>query len=89
MGKNIFFYCLACIIVARQSTSIRASNVCLINDPLFCQMLMLQPGGVLSKVLCLSQVVSADELRDDEEYEDIMDDMRQEGGKFGEHISVL
>lgn len=44
---------------------------------------MLQPGGVPSKVVCLTQVVTADELRDDEEYEDILEDMRQEGGKFG------
>lgn len=49
----------------------------------FVQRLMLQPGGVPSKVVCLTHVVTADELRDDDEFEDIMDDMRQEGGKFG------
>jgi len=36
-----------------------------------------------TKVVCLTQVVSADELKDDEEYEDIMEDMRLEGGKYG------
>ncbi|KDO79501.1 hypothetical protein CISIN_1g009052mg [Citrus sinensis] len=46
------------------------------------QRLMLQPGSVPSKVVCLTQVVSADELKDDEEYEEILEDMRQEGGKF-------
>jgi len=46
------------------------------------------PGGVAvadamaTTVVCLTQVVTEDELRDDEEYEDIMEDMRQEGGKF-------
>lgn len=46
-------------------------------------MLLQQPGAATSKVVCLTQVVSADELRDDEEYEDIMEDMKQEGEKFG------
>ena len=44
---------------------------------------MLQPGGTPTKIVCLTQVVTADDLGDDEEYEDIMEDMRQEGGKFG------
>ncbi|OAY33943.1 hypothetical protein MANES_13G137500v8 [Manihot esculenta] len=44
------------------------------------QRLMLQP--VPTKVVCLTQVVTADELKDDEEYEDILEDMRTEGGKF-------
>lgn len=36
-----------------------------------------------SNVICLTQVVSADELRDDEEFEEILEDMREECGKFG------
>lgn len=47
------------------------------------QRLMLQPGPVATKVVCLTQVVTPDELKDDEEYEDILEDMRVEGGKFG------
>lgn len=31
------------------------------------------------------KVVSADELRDEEEYKEILEDMREEGGKFGMH----
>ncbi|XP_048128201.1 splicing factor U2af large subunit B-like isoform X5 [Rhodamnia argentea] len=46
------------------------------------QKLMYQPGALATKVVCLTQVVSEDELKDDGEYEDILDDMRQEGGKF-------
>ena len=46
-------------------------------------MLLQPPGTATSKVICLTQVVNANELRDDEEYEDIMEDMRQEGEKFG------
>lgn len=48
-------------------------------------MLLQQPGAgtAATKVVCLTQVVTADELRDDEEYEDIVEDMKQEGIKFG------
>jgi splicing factor U2AF 65 kDa subunit len=34
-------------------------------------------------------VVSADELKDDEEYEDIMEDMRLEAGKYGTACLVM
>ncbi|XP_013622715.1 PREDICTED: LOW QUALITY PROTEIN: splicing factor U2af large subunit A [Brassica oleracea var. oleracea] len=53
------------------------------------QVNMLQPGPVATTVVCLTQVVNEDELRDDEEFEDIMDDMRQEGGKFGALTNVV
>ncbi|PON67704.1 U2 snRNP auxilliary factor, large subunit, splicing factor [Parasponia andersonii] len=56
-------------------------------------MLLQQPGAAVgvtpSNVVCLTQVVSADELRDDEEYEDIMEDMKQEGEKFGPLVRVV
>ncbi|XP_010432147.1 PREDICTED: splicing factor U2af large subunit A isoform X1 [Camelina sativa] len=53
------------------------------------QRIMLQPGVMATTVVCLTQVVTEDELRDDEEYEDIMEDMRQEGGKFGALTNVV
>lgn len=53
------------------------------------QKLVFQGGVVPTKVVCLTQVVSADELRDDEEYEDIMEDMRTEGEKYGKFCFVL
>ncbi|KAL0698462.1 hypothetical protein Bca4012_054584 [Brassica carinata] len=53
------------------------------------QMNMFQPGPVATTVVCLTQVVTEDELKVDEEYEDIMEDMRQEGGKFGNLTSVV
>ncbi|KAF8093328.1 hypothetical protein N665_0384s0015 [Sinapis alba] len=53
------------------------------------QRLMLQPGGTPTKIVCLTQVVTADDLGDDAEYEDIMEDMRQEGGKFGNLVNVV
>ena len=53
------------------------------------QKLMLQPGAVSTKVLCLTQVVTPEELINDEDYEDIMEDMRGEGGKFGKQTNLL
>lgn len=50
---------------------------------------MLQPGGTPTKIVCLTQVVTADDLRDDEEYADIIEDMRQEGLKFGKQFDSL
>lgn len=54
---------------------------------------MLQQGtaaaAAATKVVCLTQVVTEDELRNDEEYEDIVVDMRDEGGKFGKNSPSL
>nr|GEW32031.1 splicing factor U2af large subunit B-like isoform X1 [Tanacetum cinerariifolium] len=47
------------------------------------------PTEVPTKVLCLTEVVSADDLMDDGEYEDILEDMREEGGKFGDLTNVV
>ena len=47
---------------------------------------MLQPALVPTNVLCLTQAVSPNELRDDDDYEEILDDMRQECGKFGKTL---
>ncbi|XXG49394.1 hypothetical protein AAC387_Pa02g3594 [Persea americana] len=53
------------------------------------QRLVFQAGALTTKVVSLTQVVSADELKDDEEYEDIMEDMRGEGGKYGNLVNVV
>ncbi|XWS45391.1 hypothetical protein CRYUN_Cryun15aG0132500 [Craigia yunnanensis] len=53
------------------------------------QRLILQPQGVPTKVVCLTQALSEDDLRDDEEYDDIVEDMRQEGGKHGKILLKL
>jgi len=50
---------------------------------------MLQPALVATKVVCLTHAVSADELKDDEDYEEIVDDMRQECSKFGNFGFIL
>ncbi|CAN1225064.1 Splicing factor U2af large subunit B [Linum perenne] len=51
------------------------------------QRFMLQPPT--TKVVCLTQVVTVDELKDDDEYEEIMEDMRTEGSKFGTLVNVV
>ncbi|XP_078436719.1 splicing factor U2af large subunit A-like isoform X2 [Wolffia australiana] len=53
------------------------------------QQLMFQPGTLPTKVVCLTQVISVDELRDDDEYIDILEDMRSEGGKYGNLVNVI
>ncbi|KAG9136059.1 hypothetical protein Leryth_021280 [Lithospermum erythrorhizon] len=53
------------------------------------QKLMLQPTALVTKVLCLTQVVDPQELLQDEDYEDILEDMRVECGKFGPLINVV
>ncbi|KAH9314204.1 hypothetical protein KI387_022831 [Taxus chinensis] len=47
------------------------------------------PPEVPTKVVCLTQVVSADELRDDEEFEEILEDMREECGKYGSVVNLV
>ncbi|KAI3898212.1 hypothetical protein MKX03_017638 [Papaver bracteatum] len=44
---------------------------------------------VPTKVVCLTEVVTADELRDDGEYKEILEDMKDEGGKFGSLVSII
>ncbi|XP_026400592.1 splicing factor U2af large subunit B-like isoform X3 [Papaver somniferum] len=53
------------------------------------QRFVFRAGSLPTKVVCLAQVVSADELKDDEEYEDIVEDMKTEGGKYGSLMSVI
>ncbi|KAJ4850780.1 hypothetical protein Tsubulata_013831 [Turnera subulata] len=65
------------------------------------QKMALQAGGVnlagvttpaiayadaSTKVLCLTEAITSDVLGDDEEYEEILEDMREECGKFGTRI---
>lgn len=42
-----------------------------------------------TNVVCFTQVVSADELRDDEEFEEILEDMREECRKFGTLVDIV
>ncbi|XP_057525355.1 splicing factor U2af large subunit A-like isoform X1 [Amaranthus tricolor] len=53
------------------------------------QKMMFQPGALPTKVVCLTEVVTADDLRDDDEYQDIMIDMKEEGEKFGSLVRVV
>lgn len=39
-----------------------------------------------TKVVCLKHVISEDELKNDEEFEDIVEDMRCEGEKYGKQL---
>lgn len=47
-----------------------------------------QMGGVPTEVLCLMNMVAPEELIDDEEYEEIVEDVRDECGKYGQVKSI-
>ncbi|CAH9088443.1 unnamed protein product [Cuscuta epithymum] len=53
------------------------------------QRFMLQPGTPSTKVLCLTQMVAEDELKEDEDYKDILEDINMECGKFGNLVNVI
>ncbi|KAH9562302.1 hypothetical protein CY35_05G064500 [Sphagnum magellanicum] len=44
---------------------------------------------VPTKVVCLSQVVSPNELKEDNEYEEIVEDMREECGRYGNITNLV
>lgn len=45
-------------------------------------------GGVPTEVLCLMNMVAPEELLDDEEYEEIVEDVRDECSKYGQVKSI-
>ncbi|XP_063041957.1 U2 small nuclear RNA auxiliary factor 2b isoform X2 [Engraulis encrasicolus] len=47
-----------------------------------------QMGGIPTEVLCLMNMVAPEELLDDEEYEDILEDVKEECGKYGQVKSI-
>ncbi|XP_072316426.1 U2 small nuclear RNA auxiliary factor 2a isoform X1 [Eucyclogobius newberryi] len=47
-----------------------------------------QMGGLPTEVLCLMNMVAPEELIDDEEYEEIVEDVRDECGKYGQVKSI-
>ncbi|KAG9145285.1 hypothetical protein Leryth_008216 [Lithospermum erythrorhizon] len=54
-----------------------------LRSPITMQKLLLQPVALLAtKVLCLTQVVQPEELMEDEDYEDILENMKVECSKF-------
>ncbi|KAL8050964.1 hypothetical protein ABFX02_06G114700 [Erythranthe guttata] len=53
------------------------------------QRIMLQPPVIATKVVCLTEVVNPEELKDDDDYEDIVEDMKIECAKFGTLVNVV
>lgn len=45
-------------------------------------------SGPATSVLCLMNMITVDELKDDEEYEDILEDVKDECGKLGKLVSL-
>lgn len=47
-----------------------------------------QMGGLPTEVLCLMNMVAPEELLDDDEYEEIVEDVRDECSKYGQVKSI-
>ena len=73
-----------------QRASIGAKNVGGANVPAQLQVpgLVGTGPGAPTEVLCLLNMVIPEELTDEEEYEDILEDIREECGRFGEVRSI-
>jgi len=75
-----------------QRASVGAKNAAAMNvAPVQLQvpgMPTLQGPGAPTEVLCLLNMVMPDELTDEEEYEDILEDIREECSKFGTVKSI-
>ncbi|CAL5222289.1 g4628 [Coccomyxa viridis] len=50
---------------------------------------MPEPAAMTSRILSLREAVTVEELQNDEEYNDIVEDMREECGKFGQVNNVI
>ncbi|XP_030480332.1 splicing factor U2af large subunit B isoform X2 [Cannabis sativa] len=89
---------------AGQSKSEQDSILAQAQQHIAIQKMALQAGGVRlpvggmgfggngespTKILCLTEAISADQLANDEEYEEILEDMKDECGKFGTVVNVI
>ncbi|KAL5537865.1 hypothetical protein UlMin_046210 [Ulmus minor] len=52
-------------------------------------MTLVGNGESPTKILCLTEAISVDQLEDDQEYEEILEDMRDECSKFGIVVNVI
>merc|ERR1719227_75901 len=74
-----------------QRASVGAKTMAMANIPAQIQvpgMAGMAGPGQPTEVLCLLNMVVEEELVDEEEYEDILEDIREECGKFGEVKSI-
>lgn len=74
------------LIVQRASVGAKNANSSSQSAPVTIQvpgMSGVGASGPATEVLCLLNMVTADELRDEEEYEDILEDIKEECNKYG------
>ncbi|XP_061081123.1 splicing factor U2AF 65 kDa subunit-like isoform X2 [Conger conger] len=80
------------LIVQRASVGAKNANpTCIMETPVTLQvpgLQGLQTSGVPTEVLCLLNMVMPEELVDDEDYEEILEDIREECCKYGNVRSV-
>ena len=76
-----------CVCVCPPQTSINQTPVTL-QVPGLMNSSVTQMGGLPTEVLCLMNMVAPEELLDDEEYEEIVEDVREECSKYGQVKSI-
>lgn len=83
------------LIVQRASVGAKAMSSSMPQAPVTIQVpgldvTAVQAAGVAhpTEVLCLMNMVTPEELQDDEEYDEILDDVREECGKYGQVKSL-
>ncbi|KAJ8389106.1 hypothetical protein AAFF_G00123120 [Aldrovandia affinis] len=79
------------LIVQRASVGAKSANPTVIETPVTLQvpgLHGLQNSGVPTEVLCLLNMVMPEELTDDEDYEEILEDIREECCKYGNVRSI-
>jgi len=57
--------------------------------PMMPGMIPMMPGMIPTRVICLLQMVTPDELTDDTEYQEILEDVEEECKKYGDVRSVV
>ncbi|XP_062867012.1 U2 small nuclear RNA auxiliary factor 2b isoform X1 [Trichomycterus rosablanca] len=83
------------LLVQRASVGAKNATMASINEtpvtlqvPGLMNSSMNQMGGIPTEVLCLMNMVSPEELLDDDEYEEIVEDVREECSKYGQVKSI-
>ncbi|XP_029104260.1 U2 small nuclear RNA auxiliary factor 2b isoform X3 [Scleropages formosus] len=76
------------LLVQRASQSSMNQTPVTLQVPGLVSSSVAQMGGLPTEVLCLMNMVAPEELLDDEEYEEIVEDVREECSKYGQVKSI-
>lgn len=86
LGEKRIVVQRACL--GAKNSSGMATGPLMLAQPMLIDPSKMMAGVEETEVLCLHNMVLLDDLNDDEEYDEIMEDVREECGKFGTVLSV-